>query len=134
MGEITVTGMYIPEQAGERDKVGQTSEETNIALLDVCEKNIVKVVGWVHSHPTFDAYLSSVDQNQQGHSQSALKHAVAVVFDKDEDPSFFTLLPDGLKMLRSCEKGRFPSPRHAARADLRQGKCELVVERNERHH
>ena len=62
MCEITVAGMYIPEQAGERDKVGQTSEEPNIALLNVCERNNVKVVGWVHSHPTFDAYLSSVDR------------------------------------------------------------------------
>ena len=99
---VNVTGLYIPEQTGERDKVQQSSENTNLALLGVTQEQNACVVGWVHSHPTFDAYLSSVDQHQQAHIQSGVNHAVAVVFDKDDDPSFFTLLPDVLAMLKKC--------------------------------
>ena len=85
---VKVTCVFIPKQAGECDKVGQTSEKTNLALLNASEKHNACLVGWVHSHPTFDAYLSSVDLHQHAQIQDSVDHAVAVVFDKNDDPSF----------------------------------------------
>ena len=48
-------------------------------IFKVQAKENLMTLGWIHTHPQFDLFLSSVDLHNQQAYQSQLKEAVAIV-------------------------------------------------------
>jgi hypothetical protein len=66
------------------------------------------VVGWVHSHPTFDAFLSSVDQHMQYSLQCLSKRSIAVVTDSKQEFKIFRLTSKGMDCVKDCPHAAGP--------------------------
>ncbi len=69
-----------------QDRTWQTGESANLQMLEIMEANAWVLVGWVHTHPTFDAYLSSIDQHMAFCIQRDLSAAFSIVIDKTQTP------------------------------------------------
>lgn len=72
-GTVQVLGLYIPSQKSSDIEVWELDEGSSEMLAQTLEKQSLQVVGWIHSHPTFDAFLSSTDMHMQCPRQSSLK-------------------------------------------------------------
>ena len=57
--------LFIPLQSGTKDTCEVASAHDSEMLVRKCSEHDWQVVGWIHTHPTFDAFLSSVDQHMQ---------------------------------------------------------------------
>ncbi len=80
-------------------------------LLDYCNSRDWIVIGWIHTHPTFKAFLSSIDQHQQTSIQSSQPKAVAIVLDQDDVPFFFRMTEKGMEFCKACkEEGSHKHP------------------------
>ena len=66
-------------------------------------------LGWIHTHPTQTAFLSSVDLHTQHNYQHMLPEAVAIVCSvKHQDTRCFRLTtPHGLTTIRNCKETGF---------------------------
>lgn len=51
-----------------------------VGLLNAMEKLGVINMGWIHTHPEFELFLSSVDLHMQAAFQSTLREAIAIVY------------------------------------------------------
>ena len=71
-------------------------------LQEWCERREFVVIGWIHTHPTFDAFLSSVDQHQQFSVQVMQPKAVAIVLDQNDKPFYYRLTEHGMGVCRNC--------------------------------
>ncbi|VEN60022.1 unnamed protein product [Callosobruchus maculatus] len=108
--ELIVTHMIIPKQRGTSDSCTTTNEEE---IFDYQDQLSLITLGWIHTHPTQTAFLSSVDLHTHCPYQLLLPEAVAVVCaPRYGDAGFFALTPDhGLKFIASCRKTGFhPHP------------------------
>ena len=101
--KLRATHLYVPEQDSTATEVWQTSED-GPKVLATQEKTGTVTIGWIHLHPNFDAFLSSVDQHTQMWFQSFQPMALAIVIDGRTDvPSFFHLTQHGLAYVRQCK-------------------------------
>nr|CAI5846495.1 unnamed protein product [Callosobruchus analis] len=108
--ELIVTHMIIPKQRGTSDSCTTTNEEE---IFDYQDQLSLITLGWIHTHPTQTAFLSSVDLHTHCPYQLLLPEAVAVVCaPRYGDAGFFALTPGhGLKFIASCRKTGFhPHP------------------------
>lgn len=109
--KFQVTHLIIPKQSGTSDSCTTTGEE---AIFDYQEKHDLITLGWIHTHPSQTAFLSSVDLHTQLSYQIMLPEAIAIVIaPKYNETGFFSLTPDhGLDYIANCrEKGFHPHPK-----------------------
>ncbi|ETI49518.1 hypothetical protein, variant 2 [Phytophthora nicotianae CJ01A1] len=88
---------------GSSDMCTMTNEEE---LYDFCFSNELLTLGWIHTHPKQDCFLSSVDVHTQCGFQSILPEAVAIVVapsDPRKNVGVFRLTePSGLQLIQNC--------------------------------
>ncbi|KAA0199448.1 STAM-binding protein A [Fasciolopsis buskii] len=109
--EYRITDVVITKQTGTPDSCTTHNEEE---LFDYMEKRNLIVLGWIHTHPSQTAFLSSVDQHTQLSYQIMLPEAIAIVCaPKFNEITAFSLNPVyGLPYVRQCrESGFHPHPK-----------------------
>lgn len=74
--KLTITHVVLPKQSGTSDSCSTMNEEE---LFDFQDKNNLITVGWIHTHPTQTAFLSSVDLHTQCSYQKLIPEAIAIV-------------------------------------------------------
>jgi hypothetical protein len=99
--------LFIPQQSGTKDTCKVTPAHDPELLLRKCLEHGWQALGWIHTHPTYDAFLSSVDQHMQFHHQSTGPHCVAAVVGKDGNTEFFKLTEDGMNFIATCHTSGF---------------------------
>ena len=107
---FTITHVVIPKQKGTSDSCLTSSEEEVFEFQDA---NNLTTLGWIHTHPTQSAFLSSIDLHTHFSYQIMLAEAVAIVCaPKFEDTGIFSLTPDyGIDFIGGCNKTGFhPHP------------------------
>ncbi|XP_012283983.1 STAM-binding protein-like A [Orussus abietinus] len=108
--KLLVTHLLIPKQTGSPDSCITHNEED---IFDYQDQHNLITLGWIHTHPTQTAFLSSVDLHTHCAYQLMMAEAVAVVCaPKYDETGLFTLTPDyGLDFIASCrESGFHPHP------------------------
>ena len=105
--------ILVPSQSGTSDTCNTTNENE---IWDYCEAHEACTLGWIHTHPSQTAFLSSVDLHTHCGYQSMLDEAVAIVLAPSCTPSqgVYRLShpdPPGLRELQRCRKTGF-HPEH----------------------
>merc|ERR1719219_983400 len=109
--QFKITHLLIPKQSGTSDSCVTSGEE---AMFDYQERHDLITLGWIHTHPTQTAFLSSVDLHTQLSYQLMLPEAIAIVISpKYNETGIFSLTPDhGLNFIANCrEQGFHPHPK-----------------------
>lgn len=109
--KFTVTHLLIPQQTGTADSCTTGSEED---LFSYQDKYDLITLGWIHTHPTQTAFMSSVDLHTHCSYQLMMPEAIAIVCSpKYQETGMFSLTPDfGLDYIANCrEKGFHPHPK-----------------------
>ncbi|NWY06253.1 STABP protein, partial [Nothoprocta ornata] len=125
--EFTVTHVIVPKQHGGSDYCNTENEEELFLIQD---QHGLVTLGWIHTHPTQTAFLSSVDLHTHCSYQMMLPESVAIVCaPKYQETGFFQLTAHGLEEISSCrQKGFHP---HAKEPPLFTTCSHVVVmERN----
>ncbi|XP_058791179.1 STAM-binding protein isoform X2 [Phymastichus coffea] len=107
---LLVTHFLIPKQTGSPDSCITHNEKDIFDFQD--EHNLI-TLGWIHTHPTQTAFLSSVDLHTHCAYQLMMAEAIAIVCaPKYDETGFFHLTPDfGLNYIANCrESGFHPHP------------------------
>ena len=76
-------------------------------MQEWCEKHNYRVVGWIHTHPTFEAFLSSIDMHSQVGLQRDDPRCTAVVLDQHRTPRFLRLSEIGMEVVQGCSQHGF---------------------------
>lgn len=100
---LKMTTLIIPKQTGTSDSC-ETTDET--ALFNYMLANKLITLGWIHTHPKQDCFMSSVDLHTHCGYQLMLPEAVAVVYapcDNRKRVGVFRLTqPEGMKLIQQC--------------------------------
>ncbi|XP_059108801.1 STAM-binding protein-like isoform X1 [Peromyscus eremicus] len=105
--EYHISHVIIPVQKGKSNYCCMENEED---LLFVQEELGLLTLGWIHTHPTQTAFLSSVDLHTHFCYQKMLPESIAVVCaPKYKQVGIFTLTSYGLKVIEFCPKRGFHS-------------------------
>lgn len=102
---FVITHLILPKQTGTSDTCIAEDEE-DIFLFQ--EPRDLITLGWIHTHPSQTAFLSSVDMHNQYGYQAMLPEAIAIVCSpKFNETGIFSLsIERGLVEIGSCrEKG-----------------------------
>ncbi|NXM88313.1 STABP protein, partial [Oenanthe oenanthe] len=110
--EFTITHVIVPKQLGGPDSCTTESEEE---LFIIQDQHGLVTLGWIHTHPTQTAFLSSVDLHTHCSYQMMLPESIAIVCSpKYQETGFFKLTEHGLEEISSCrQKGFHPHPKDA---------------------
>lgn len=112
-GGLSVTHIILPPQTGQPDDCEVTDDE---ALLGYCLKHQLTAVGWIHTHPSQDCFLSALDLHTHAGYQSCLPEAIAIVVaprDARCTMAVFRLTDGdglgqgGLQLIQACERRGF---------------------------
>ncbi|NXM76707.1 STABP protein, partial [Serilophus lunatus] len=108
--EFTITHVLVPKQRGGPDCCSTESEEELFLIQD---QHGLVTLGWIHTHPTQTAFLSSVDLHTHCSYQMMLPESIAIVCSpKYQETGFFQLTEHGLEQISSCQqKGFHPHPK-----------------------
>ncbi|NWY99967.1 STABP protein, partial [Loxia curvirostra] len=105
--EFTITHVIVPKQLGGPDSCTTESEEELFVIQD--QQGLV-TLGWIHTHPTQTAFLSSVDLHTHCSYQMMLPESIAIVCSPKT--GFFRLTEHGLEEISSCrQQGFHPHPK-----------------------
>ncbi|CAM9366650.1 unnamed protein product [Discosporangium mesarthrocarpum] len=100
---LRMTTLIIPKQTGSSDQCSTTNEEE---MFNYMLTNNLITLGWIHTHPKQDCFLSSVDLHTHCGYQLMLPEAVAIVYaplDRDKTVGVFHLVdPEGLRLIQAC--------------------------------
>ena len=98
---FTITHLIIPKQTGTADSCTTQGEEE---LFDIQDKENLITLGWIHTHPSQTAFLSSVDLHTQCSYQLMLPEAIAIVCSpRYNETGYFVLTPSyGLDYVANC--------------------------------
>ncbi|KAJ8921866.1 hypothetical protein NQ315_008498 [Exocentrus adspersus] len=108
--ELIITHMIVPKQKGTSDSCMTSNEEE---IFDYQDQHNLITIGWIHTHPTQTAFLSSVDLHTHCPYQLLMPEAIAIVCSpKYNETGFFILTPNyGLPFIANCRKSGFhPHP------------------------
>ncbi|CAG9764363.1 unnamed protein product [Ceutorhynchus assimilis] len=108
--QLIITHMIVPKQNGTADSCLTTNEEE---IFDYQDQHNLITIGWIHTHPTQTAFLSSVDLHTHCPYQLLMPEAIAIVCSpKYNNTGFFILTPNyGLKYIANCRQTGFhPHP------------------------
>uniref|UniRef100_A0A8C0X9T4 MPN domain-containing protein n=2 Tax=Castor canadensis TaxID=51338 RepID=A0A8C0X9T4_CASCN len=105
--EFTITHVLIPKQSAGADYCNTENEEELFLIQD---QQALITLGWIHTHPTQTAFLSSVDLHTHCSYQMMLPESIAIVCSpKFQETGFFKLTDHGLEEISSCrQKGFHP--------------------------
>ncbi|CAN0436489.1 unnamed protein product [Lampetra fluviatilis] len=106
-GVFTVTHVILPKQKGSSDSCLTENEEE---LFEIQDRYDLLTLGWIHTHPTQTAFLSSVDLHTHCSYQLMLPEAIAIVCSpKHDETGFFKLTECGMEEISMCvQKGFHP--------------------------
>ncbi|XP_063532775.1 STAM-binding protein-like A [Cydia strobilella] len=104
--QLKITHVIIPQQTGTADSCSTNNEEDIFLYQD--QNNLI-TLGWIHTHPTQTAFLSSVDLHTQCSYQLMMPEAIAIVCaPKYNETGFFALTPDhGMQYITNCRQVGF---------------------------
>ncbi|KAL3968236.1 chromodomain-helicase-DNA-binding protein 1-like [Sarotherodon galilaeus] len=133
--EFTLTHVVIPKQTAGPDFCDMENVEELFSFQD---EHHLLTLGWIHTHPTQTAFLSSVDLHTHCSYQLMLPEAVAIVCaPKHNDTGVFRLTDLGMSEVSACKlKGFHPHSkepplftvcRHVVFRDLRLDLLDLRV-------
>jgi len=97
-----ITTMIVPKQEGTTDTCSTTNEEE---LFEYQMNNDLLTLGWIHTHPTQDCFMSSVDLHTHCTYQLLLPEAIAVVISPMYTPNFGIFRvsdPPGMQIIQKC--------------------------------
>ena len=106
-----VTHLMVPEQTGTSDSCTASNEE---AIFEYQDKHGLITLGWIHTHPSQTAFLSSVDLHNHLSYQLMLPEALAIVCaPKYDETGYFMLTQNyGLDYIANCvQRGFHPHPK-----------------------
>ncbi|KAM3591981.1 uncharacterized protein V6R79_010733 [Siganus canaliculatus] len=105
--EFLLTHVVIPKQSGGPDFCDMENVEELFGFQD--QQNLL-TLGWIHTHPTQTAFLSSVDLHTHCSYQLMLPEAIAIVCaPKHHDSGVFRLTGPGMSEVSGCRlKGFHP--------------------------
>ncbi|EDO44971.1 predicted protein, partial [Nematostella vectensis] len=109
--QFCITHLVIPKQTSTTDSCTTLSEEDMFEYQD--SHNLI-TLGWIHTHPTQTAFMSSVDLHTHCSYQLMMPEAIAIVCSpKYNETGVFTLTQNyGLQFVASCKKHGFhPHPK-----------------------
>ncbi|CAH0395809.1 unnamed protein product [Bemisia tabaci] len=109
--KLVITHLLVPEQNGTPDSCTTQNEEALFAFQD---KFDLITLGWIHTHPTQTAFLSSVDLHTHCSYQLMMPEALAIVCaPRYDNYRCFCLTHDyGLRYIANCpiKNGFHPHP------------------------
>ncbi|KAK6487561.1 AMSH-like protease isoform X1 [Huso huso] len=120
--EFTITHVIVPKQSAGPDSCDVENVEELFSFQD--QHNLL-TLGWIHTHPTQTAFLSSVDLHTHCSYQLMLPEAIALVCSpKHNDTGVFRLTSAGMLEVSACRaKGFHPHSKNPALFSI----CEHVV-------
>uniref|UniRef100_A0A3P8VCX3 STAM binding protein b n=1 Tax=Cynoglossus semilaevis TaxID=244447 RepID=A0A3P8VCX3_CYNSE len=102
---FTVTHVIIPKQCGGLDYCDTVNEEELFLIQDQYD---LITLGWIHTHPTQTAFLSSVDLHTHCSYQMMLPEAIAIVCSpKFNEIGYFKLTDRGTEEISTCKQKSF---------------------------
>uniref|UniRef100_A0A3B3YK73 MPN domain-containing protein n=1 Tax=Poecilia mexicana TaxID=48701 RepID=A0A3B3YK73_9TELE len=102
---FTVTHVIVPKQCGGPDYCDTENEEELFLIQD---QHDLITLGWIHTHPTQTAFLSSVDLHTHCSYQIMLPEAIAIVCSpKFNEIGYFRLTDRGTDEISSCKQKGF---------------------------
>ena len=104
---LIIDTLIFPEQKGYVDHCYMTDE---LSLFETQIQRKLMTIGWIHSHPTYDLFLSSVDLHNQLGYQLQLEEAIALVYSpisKVSQTKAFRLRNDSMETILDCQKEGF---------------------------
>ena len=108
-GAYEITHLLIPKQSGTSNSCAAEEEET---MLEYQDQHDLITLGWIHTHPTQTAFLSSVDLHTHCSYQRLLPEAIAIVHSaKFKKTGFYNLTNNGLDLITECQQTGF-HPHH----------------------
>ena len=123
-GVITLTHLLMPPQRGTANTV-EMLDDTRVGMYII--DNGLQVLGWIHTHPSQSAFLSSVDLHTQHTYQALLPEAVAVVCAPTYGISkWLRLTPAGMSAVEQCTMRGFHQ--HATRHRLFQSALNIIFQ------
>ncbi|XP_040831689.1 AMSH-like protease isoform X2 [Ochotona curzoniae] len=103
--EFTITHVIVPKQSAGPDYCDMENVEE---LFRVQDQYDLLTLGWIHTHPTQTAFLSSVDLHTHCSYQLMLPEAIAIVCSpKHNDTGIFRLTNTGMLEVSACKKKGF---------------------------
>lgn len=108
--QLSISHLLVPKQSGTADSCFTESEEE---VLEYQDELGLDTIGWVHTHPTQTAFMSSVDLHTHCSYQLMLPEAVAIVCSPkyDENKIFSLTVDHGLPFISGCRATGFhPHP------------------------
>ncbi|KAG7307763.1 hypothetical protein JYU34_006356 [Plutella xylostella] len=108
--ELKITHVIVPQQSGSADSCSTNNEEDIFMYQD---QHSLITLGWIHTHPTQTAFLSSVDLHTQCSYQLMMPEAIAIVCaPKYNETGYFALTPNhGMQFIANCRQTGFhPHP------------------------
>jgi len=105
---FVITHLTVPAQSGSSDRCETHAEEH---IWEFQEAHDLVTVGWIHTHPSQSAFLSSLDLHTHCSFQAMTPEAIAIVCAPRHEPHFglFRLTdPHGVQTILRCrEPGTF---------------------------
>uniref|UniRef100_A0A3B4YU79 STAM binding protein b n=1 Tax=Seriola lalandi dorsalis TaxID=1841481 RepID=A0A3B4YU79_SERLL len=102
---FTVTHVIVPKQSGGPDYCDTENEEELFLIQDQFD---LITLGWIHTHPTQTAFLSSVDLHTHCSYQMMLPEAIAIVCSpKFNEIGYFRLTDRGTDEISTCKQKGF---------------------------
>ncbi|KAM8885982.1 STAM-binding protein-like A [Spinachia spinachia] len=102
---FTVTHVIVPKQCGGPDYCDTENEEELFLIQDQYD---LITLGWIHTHPTQTAFLSSVDLHTHCSYQMMLPEAIAIVCSpKFNEIGYFRLTDRGTNEISTCKQKGF---------------------------
>uniref|UniRef100_A0A1A8I678 STAM binding protein n=2 Tax=Nothobranchius TaxID=28779 RepID=A0A1A8I678_NOTKU len=128
---FTVTHVIVPKQCGGPDYCDTENEEELFLVQDQYD---LITLGWIHTHPTQTAFLSSVDLHTHCSYQIMLPEAVAIVCSpKFNEIGYFRLTDRGVDEISTCrQKGFHPHSKepplftHAGHVTITEGSVSMM--------
>lgn len=102
---FVISHLLIPRQVGKSDSCTMEGLED---VWDVHDKENIIFLGWVHTHPAYSVFLSSVDMHNQYEWQHMLPEALAIVCSiKDNVVGNLRLTAAGMAEIGGCSQTNF---------------------------
>ncbi|XP_062410709.1 STAM-binding protein-like A [Sardina pilchardus] len=102
---FTVTHVIVPKQCGGPDYCDTENEEELFLIQDQYD---LITLGWIHTHPTQTAFLSSVDLHTHCSYQMMLPESIAIVCSpKFNETGYFRLTDHGMTEISTCKQKGF---------------------------
>jgi len=126
--KFIISHLLIPRQVGKSDSCTMEGLED---VWDVHDKENIIFLGWVHTHPAYSVYLSSVDMHNQYEWQHMLPEALAIVCSiKDGVAGNLRLTQAGMSEIGGCSLTNFHP--HSKEPPLWEEASHVEIDRNRR--